>query len=295
MQQHSLHGGEPDGHETPGLFELFAVILKRKRFILVSMAVVFSLTASLHTLHSILFVREAWVAECAIVPVDTNATVLKNALNNPRLPYAVIEKKALLPALRFAFSAGREAVSASSQELSALQAAQLLQKALHVKITSDQDLLQVGLSLRDPETALGILADYLEELPILLDRDLRKAGARDRVSLAELTKALGRMEQTNDVYQKKDIAHKLTAYLVRDTGLGRTNWIYFDVLEKPSLRKMQGRSLQQVYADLVPLWIFLSAVIAVFLAFFMDARDRRRRHARRNEIIENKADTPAKP
>ncbi len=294
MLQRNLRDEDPREHET-GLFKLFAVILKRKWLILASMAVVFSLTASLYTLHTIFFVHEAWVAECAIAPVDTNAMVLKNALGNPRLSYTVIEKNELLPALQFAFSDKREAISASGQDLSALKVAPLLQKSMYFKISDTQDLLWISLALPDPEMAVRILNIYLEELPVFLDQELLRVGAKDRVSLDELKKALSRMEQTNDVSQKKDIVHKLTAYLAREAGLERTNWIYFDVLEKPSLRQKQGRSLQQAYTNLVPLWTFLSAVIALFLAFFMDARDNRRRDAQGQATGSDAADAPMRP
>jgi len=275
MPEHTLQDKDHQDNDA-SIFKLAIMLLKRKWLILISAVVIFSITFLLYAIHAHFFVLNGYYSECTIIPVDTNISVLQNAMKNPKLTYRVIEKKNLLPALNQAWFHESRSHTEIGNFFTAKEACRLLQKSFSFNINEKQDSLQIGLLLPDPELTATILNDYLEELPIFLDQELSKVAKQDLLSLHELKKALNRMEQSNDVFQKADIVHKLTAYLVRQAGMERTNWIYFEVIDRPSSPVMQHVEWQRAYGELIPLWLFLSIAVSLFLAFLVEYLDRLR-------------------
>jgi capsular polysaccharide biosynthesis protein len=273
MPEHMLQDMDHQDNEA-SIFKLAILLLKHKKLIMISSAVIFSITFLLYSIHARFFVLSSYYSKCTIIPVDTNISVLMTALKNPKLTHRVIEKRNLLPALNQVWH--HESVSRSEidNSFTVKEAYRLLQKSFSFNASEKQDSLQIALLLPDPELTATILNDYLEELPVFLDQELSKVAKQDLHSLLELKKALTRMEQSNDVFQKADIVHKLTAYLVRQSGMERTNWIYFEVIDRPSSPVMQKVVLQRSYGELIPLWIFLSIAVSLFLAFLAESLDR---------------------
>ena len=270
MPEHTMQDMDHQDREAT-IFKLALMLLKRKWLILISSAVIFSITFLLYSIHAHFFVRNGYYSQSTIIPVDTNISILQNALKNPKLTYRVIEKRNLLPALNQARSRESRTQSEIDNSLTAKDACRLLQESFSFTVSEKQDSLQIALLLPYPELTATILNHYLEELPIFLDQELSKVAKQDLLSLLELKKALTRREQSNDVFQKADIVHKLTADLVRQAGMERTNWIYFEVIDRPSSPVMQPAVQPQAYGELIPLWIFLSLAVSLSMAFLVES------------------------
>jgi hypothetical protein len=264
----------PDNKMSPGsgtiLLHVAFVLLRRKWLIILATATIFSIAFSIYSAYEYLFSRDQYYSQCLIAPVDIDLSYLQDAFRNPKLTYAVIDKKNLLDDRSGSLSLQIQADEKATSPLSRKEACNLLLNALALRADEKHKTLQVDFRWPYAEMCPRILGYYLEELPSFIEQELSAKKRRDLDAFPVLIDALRKeLNQAEDVILKEKIADNLVKYISLTVEMKRTNFVYIEVIDPASPSQKVTRPVK--YGDRVYLWIALSFIIAVMLAFLVDS------------------------